>query len=65
MWQELELIPELESDLRDTVDWGRKWVVDFNSVKSQLVLFELSNNSGAIDGKMNGFVLEENHPLRC
>ena len=65
MWQELELTPELESDLRDTVDWGRKWVVDFNSVKSQLVLFELSNNSGAIDGKMNEFVLEENHPLRC
>ena len=65
MWQELELTPELESDLRDTVDWGRKWVVDFNSVKSQLVLFELSNNSGAIDGKLSGFALEEDHPLRC
>ena len=65
MWQELQLTAELESDPRDTVDWGRKWLADFNSVKSQLVLFELSNNSGAIYGKMNGFALEENHPLRC
>ena len=24
MWQQLELASELESDLRDTVDWGRK-----------------------------------------
>ena len=25
LWQQLELASELESDLRDTVDWGRKW----------------------------------------
>ena len=24
LWQQLELSSELESDLRDTVDWGRK-----------------------------------------
>ena len=24
MWQQLELVSELESDLRDTVDWGKK-----------------------------------------
>ena len=24
LWQQLELASELESDLRDTVDWGRK-----------------------------------------
>ena len=30
LWQQLELASELESDLRDTVDWGRKWLVDFN-----------------------------------
>ena len=24
LWQQLELPSELESDLRDTVDWGRK-----------------------------------------
>ena len=25
---------ELESDLQDTVDWGRKWFVDFNAGKT-------------------------------
>ena len=33
LWQQLELASELESDLRDTVDWGRKWLVDFNAGK--------------------------------
>ena len=28
LWQQLELASELESDLRDTADWGRKWLVD-------------------------------------
>ena len=50
---------ELESDLRDTVDWGRKWLVDFNAGKTQLVSFDWSNNTGAIDVKMDGSVLEE------
>ena len=30
LWQQLELASELESDLQDTVDWGKKWLVDFN-----------------------------------
>ena len=42
-----ELASEIESDLRDTMDWGRKWLVDCNAGKSQLVLFERSNNTGA------------------
>ena len=25
LWQQLELASEFESDLQDTVDWGRKW----------------------------------------
>ena len=50
---------ELESDLRDTVDWGKKWLVDFNARKAQLVSFDLSNNNGSIDIKMNGSDLEE------
>ena len=50
---------ELESDLRDTVDWGKKWLVDFNAGKTQLVLFEWSNNNGSIYVKMDGFVPEE------
>ena len=59
LWQQLELASELESDLRDTVDWGRKWLVDFIAGKTQLVLFDWSNNTGAIDVKMDGSVLEE------
>ena len=38
LWQQLELPSELESDVRDTVDWGRKWFVNFNAAKSQLVV---------------------------
>ena len=59
LWQQLELASELESDLRDTVDCGRKWLVDFNVGKTQLVLFDRSKNTGAIDVKMDGFALEE------
>ena len=65
LWQQLELASELESDLRDTLDWGKKWLVDFNLGKTQLVLFDLSNNTGSIDVKMDGFALEEHHLLRC
>ena len=39
--------------------WGRKWLVDLNAGKTQLVSFDLSNNTGAIDVKMDGSVLKE------
>ena len=57
LWQQLEL--DSESDLRDTVDWGRRWLVDFNAGKTQLVSFDQSKNTGAIDVKMDGSVLQE------
>ena len=59
MWQTLELASELESDLQDTVVWARKWLVDFNAGKIQLISFDQSNKTGAIDVKMDGSVLEE------
>ena len=59
LWQQLELASELESDLQDTVDWGREWLVDFNAGKTQVVSFDQSNNTGAIDVQMDGSVLEE------
>ena len=31
LWQQLDLASELESDLGDMVDWGKKWLVDFNA----------------------------------
>ena len=42
-----------------TVDWSKKWLVDFNAGKTQLVSFDWSNNNGSIDLKMDGSVLEE------
>ena len=41
------------------MDWDRKWLVDFNVGKTQLVLCGRSNNTGAIDVKMDGSVLKE------
>ena len=55
LWQQVEQASEFESDIQDTVDWGRKWVVDFNTGKTQIVLFDWSNNAGAIDVKIDGF----------
>ena len=59
-WQQLELDCELESDLRGTLDWGRKWHVNFNDGKTHLV----SSNTDAIDLKMDGSVLEEKSPFK-
>ena len=42
-----------------TLDWGKKWLVDFNAGKTQLVSFDRSNNNGSIDMKMDGSVLQE------
>ena len=50
---------ELESDLENTLDWDSKWLVNFNAGKTGLVLFDRINNTGAIDVKMNGSVLEK------
>ena len=54
LWQQLELAPELESD--PLLTGGRKWQVDFNAGKTQLVLFAWFNSTGAIDVKMDGSV---------
>ena len=59
LWQQLELASELQSDLQDTVDWGKKQPVDFNAGKTQLVSFDQSHNNGSINVKMDGSVLEQ------
>ena len=58
VWQQLEFASELESDLQDMVE-GKKWLVDFNAGKTQLVSFDQSNNNGSIDVKMGGSILDE------
>ena len=64
LFQQLELASELESDLRDTVDWSKKWLFYFNAGKTQLVSFDWSNNNGSFDVKMDGSVLEEKLSFR-
>ena len=64
LWQQLELASELESHLRDTVDRGKKWLVDLNAGKTQLVLFDRPNNTGSIDVKMDGFILDGKSSLK-
>ena len=59
LWQHLEFASEIESDLRDTADWARKWLVDFNTGKTQIVSFDRFINTGAYDVKMDESVLEE------
>ena len=41
------------------MDWGKKWLVDFNARKTQLVPFDQSDKNGTIDVKMDGCSLEE------
>ena len=50
---------ELKSDLNDTVNWGRQWLVDSNAGKTQLNSFDHSNNSVAINVKIDGSALEK------
>ena len=57
LWQELEVTSKLESGLKGTIDWVRKRLADFNAGKTQLVLVGWCNNSGAVDGKMDGLTL--------
>ena len=46
------------------MDWGKKWFVDFNAEKTQLVLSDWSNNIRGTELKMDGYVLEEKSYFR-
>ena len=41
------------------MDWGKKWLVDFDAEKTQMVSFDWYNNNGSICVKMDRSVLEE------
>ena len=41
------------------MDRGKKWLVDSNAGKTQVVSFDQSSNTRSIDVKMDGSVLEE------
>ena len=59
LWQQVQVASELKSDLRETVDWDRERLLDFSAGKTQLVPFDQTNNTNAIDVKMDGPVLEK------
>ena len=50
--------------INKTLDWGKKWLSDFNVGKTQLVSFDQSNNTGSIDLKMDGSDLEDKSSFR-
>ena len=46
------------------MDWGRKWLIDNNAEKTQLVSVDQSNNTDAIDVRMDGSFLEKNSSFK-
>ena len=65
LWQQLEFVSKFEYDLQGTVDWGRKWLVDFNAGKTQLVFFDHLITLVLLMSKWMGLFLRKNHLLRC
>ena len=63
LWQQFKLVSELESNLQDTVDQCKKYLVHFSAGKTQMIYFDwsnnTSNNNNNIDVKVGGSVLEE------
>ena len=49
----------------EALDWGRKWLAEFNPGKSQLLSFDRSNDTYPIDLIMDELFLRKNHLLRC
>ena len=39
------------------MEWGKKWLFNFNTGKTWLVSFDWSNNNGSIDVKIDGSVI--------
>ena len=59
MRQQLELASECKSNLLDTIKFGKKQLVDFDEGKYNIDSFERTNNSGAIDVKMDRPIFKE------
>ena len=56
---QLELAYELKSDLLETTDQGKKYLVNFDEGKNNIDSFDQSNNSDAINVKIDGSVLRK------
>ena len=64
LWQQSESASKILSDLQDVVDFGRKWLVNFNAEKDQLVSSDQSNKTSPTDAKMDKPFLEEKISLK-
>ena len=62
LWQQLELVSELECELEQEVAGSS--LLSLSVRKTQLVLFSQSNKSGAFDAKLDATVLEEKPSVR-
>ena len=51
LWGKLQFLSELESDIWDIFNWGKKEFVNFNTGKTQRFSFDLLNRFGVIDIK--------------
>ena len=64
MKRKVELASQFKSDLARGCRPVRNWLFDFDNQKTKLLLFDLSNNFGAINMKMEGLLLKKNYVLR-
>ena len=55
----LNLASELESNLHDTLDSSRKWLISFNTGKTQLVSFDWLSKYGTLDVKWMVFFFKK------
>ena len=62
--QHFEFASKYESDLRVTLIWSNKWLVNFCATKTQLVSSDNLKNSGALYVKMDG-TLMKSYLWRC
>ena len=46
------------------MDWGRKWLADFNAGRTQLAYFDQPNSISGIGVKTDGSVFEEKSSLK-
>ena len=60
----VEMAANLQYDLRTVVEWGEKWLVSFNSKKTQLVSFTRQRDPSWVPVSMNGGDLSESSDLR-
>ena len=65
LWQTFELASELESYLQDTVEWGKKWLVDFIAGKRSWFRLTGQITMVLLMFKWMGLFLWKNHLLRC